>query len=204
MSKKVMLIGAGGHAKVIADIIIASGDVVLGFYDDYVPKGTEIHGARVLGTLSDLSDAERDIEYILAIGDNTLRKKFAERFPYLPFYTAIHPSAQLGTNVKIGTGSCVMPFAVIQSDSVVGEHCILNTHSVLEHDGQLESFVHLAPGSILCGTVQIGENCMIGAGAIVKNNIKIVSDCTIGAGAVVVENLLTEGAYVGVPARRMI
>lgn len=203
MKQKVILIGAGGHAKVISDIIAANGDIVAGFYDDNLSKGTILHNAPVLGRVSDIYIAEQGMQYIIAIGNNAVRKNLAERFSYLPFYTAIHPCACLGFHVQVGAGSCVMPFAVLQADSVVGEHCILNTHSVLEHDSCLGNFVHLAPGSVLCGTVHIGEGCMIGAGAVVKNNITVAENCLIGAGATVVRNIISSGTYIGVPAKRM-
>lgn len=203
MKQKVILIGAGGHAKVIADIIRASGDIVVGFYDDKLPKGTVLRDVAVLGALSDINIAEPDTQYIIAVGDNTLRKKIAVRFAHLPFYTAVHPCAQLGSNVKVGFGSCVMPLAVIQADAVIGEHCIINTHSVLEHDGRLENYVHLAPGCTLCGTVHVGECSMIGAGAVVRNNINIASNCIVGAGAAVIKDILDAGTYVGVPAGKL-
>lgn len=203
MAKDVILVGAGGHAKVIADIIRASGDSVAGYYDDFVPKGTKIQSAEVLGTIDDISDKSGDEEYILAIGSNTLRKQIAERLGYLPFYTAIHPSACIGSGVSIGAGSCVMPFAVLNAGAKAGRHCILNTHSVLEHESCLGDFVHLAPGSMLCGNVSVGSGSMIGASASVKNNVAIAPDCVIGAGAVVVKNIMAAGVYVGVPVRRL-
>lgn len=203
MAKSVILIGAGGHAKVIADIIRAAGDTVAGYYDDRVPKGTKIQSAEVLGAIDDISDKSRDAEYILAIGSNLIRKKMAERFAHLPFYTAIHPSACIGSGVCIGEGCCVMPLAVLSAEAKVGRHCILNTHSVLEHESCLDDFVHLAPGSVLCGNVSVGSGCMIGAGAVVKNNVAIAQDSVIGAGAVVTKDIVEAGVYAGVPVRRI-
>lgn len=206
MAKNVVLIGAGGHAKVIADIIEKSGDKIYGFLDDSLKKDDIILGKyRVLGDLNNrftLSITHPELEFIIAIGNNETRKKIAEKIE-LKYYTAIHPSAQIGINVKIDEGTVIMANACINSDTEIGKHCIINTGSIIEHDNLLKDYVHISPNSALGGTVTIGKNTHIGIGATIINNISICEDSIIGAGAVVVRNIEEKGTYVGVPAKKM-
>ena len=204
MHKKVIIIGAGGHAKVIADIIEKSGDEVVGFLDDNKENGaTVIKNYKVIGDLNNrfaMAVTKKDVEFIIAIGDNKKREEISHS-PNLKFYTAIHPSAQIGINVEIEEGTVIMANVCINSSSRVGKHCIINTGAIIEHDNIIEDFVHISPNTSLGGTVKIGESTHVGIGSIVKNNITICKNCTIGAGAVVVKNIIEEGTYVGVPAR---
>lgn len=204
MHKKVIIIGAGGHAKVIADIIEKSGDEVVGFLDDNKENGaTVIKNYKVIGDLNNrfaMAVTKKDVEFIIAIGDNKKREEISHS-PNLKFYTAIHPSAQIGIDVNIGEGSVIMANSVINSSVQIGKHCIVNTGAIVEHDNIIEDFVHISPNASLGGIVKIGESTHLGIGSIVKNNITICKNCTIGAGAVVVKDILEEGTYVGVPAR---
>lgn len=207
MYKKVVIIGAGGHAKVIADIIQKSQDILLGFLDDNLEKGKKVVcDYKVLGKLEDclkLKEKNNEIQFIIAIGSNLIRKKIAEKYK-LNYYTAIHPSAQIGLEVKIKEGTVVMANACINSCAKIGKHSIINTGAIIEHDNIIENFVHISPQAALAGTVKVGENTHVGIGAIIKNNTGICSNCTIGAGAVVVKDIIEEGTYVGVPARKRI
>lgn len=204
MHKKVVIIGAGGHAKVIADIIEKSGDEIIGFLDDKIEKNTIIiKDYKVIGDLNNrfsLAIANEDYEFIIAIGDNKKRKEISTS-PNLKFYTAIHPSAQIGINVEIEEGTVIMANVCINSSSRVGKHCIINTGAIIEHDNIIENYVHISPNATLGGTVKVEELTHIGIGATVKNNVTICKNCTVGAGAVVVKNIIEEGTYIGVPAR---
>lgn len=204
MHKKVIIIGAGGHAKVIADIIEKSGDEVVGFLDDNKENGaTVIKNYKVIGDLNNrfaMAVTKKDVEFIIAIGDNKKREEISHS-PNLKFYTAIHPSTQIGLDVRIEEGTVVMANVCINSSARIGKHCIINTGAIIEHDNIIEDFVHISPNTSLGGTVKIGESTHVGIGSIVKNNITICKNCTIGAGAVVVKNIIEEGTYVGVPAR---
>ena len=111
-------------------------------------------------------------------------------------------TAQIATNVAIGLGTVVMAGAVVNACAKIGEHCIINTCAIVEHDDIIENYVHISPRAAVGGTVNIGESTHIGIGAVVKNNIDICSNCTIGAGAVVVKNIENSGIYIGVPARK--
>lgn len=204
MSKDVIIIGAGGHAKVIADIIYKSGDNLIGFLDDNLAnKGKEIYlGKKVIGTTKDIEIYNKNY-FIIGIGNNSIRKKINNE-NNLKLYTAIHPSAIIAEDVKIGTGSVIMAGVVINPGTVIGKNCIINTCSSLDHDNLLEDYVHISPGVHLAGTVSVKEGTWICTGAIVKNNITIGKNNIIGAGGVVIKNIEEEnGTYVGVPVRKI-
>ena len=202
MHKDVIIVGAGGHAKVIADIVRKSGDNLVGFLDDYKESGAEFFDAFILGKTDSYTDY-LDKEFIIAIGNNEIRGKMANQMQAITFYTAIHPTAVIAEGVSIGEGTCVMANAVINADAKVGKHCIINTAAVVEHDNILSDYVHISPTAALAGTVTVGKRTHVGVGAKVKNNTDIDADVVVGAGAVVVQNITEAGTYVGVPARKV-
>lgn len=210
MNKNVVIIGAGGHAKVIADIIDKSKDIVVGFLDDNKTKGDIIikeKQYKVIGRIDDCKKIQLEypeMEFIIAIGNNKVRKQIAERYKDLKFYTAIHPSSQIALDVKIDEGTVVMANTSINTSAKIKKHCIINTGAVVEHDNIIEDYVHVSPNATLCGTVQIGELTHIGAGTTIKNNISICHACIIGAGSVVIKNINEPSTYIGIPARKMI
>lgn len=193
MNIKVVIIGAGGHGRVVADIVRANNDIVVGFLDDAPYED-------ILGPVSDM-DKYLDFQFVVAIGNSAIREKFSN-FD-CKYYTAIHPSAIISPSVKIGEGTVVMPNAVINADAVIGKQCIINTASVIEHDNHIGDFAHVSVGAKLGGTVNIGKHTWIGIGSTVSNNITICDNCMIGAGAVVLKDINKSGTYVGVPARRI-
>lgn len=200
--KKVVIIGGSGHGKVIADIIVKNGDRVVGFLDDNVNLPKYIIGFPYLGVI-DRAKEFTDCEFVVGIGYNDVRRRIAEKYADLPWYTAIHPTASIGLDVTIGKGTVVMAHAAINSSARIGEHCIINTGADVEHDNVIGSFTHISPHVALGGTVTVGENCHVGIGSTVKNNISICSNVTLGAGAVVVKNIETSCVCVGVPAKQM-
>ena len=196
MSEKVIIIGASGHGKVIADIVRKNGASVCGFLDDDLSK------PGVVGLVSDCVKYP-DCRFVIAIGNNGIRKKIAQAYPELCYYTAIHPRAVLAENVQSGDGSVVMANAVINPDAVIGKHCIINTASVVEHDCKVGDYAHISPGAVLCGTVTVGAGTHIGANAVVRNNCSICADVVIGCGGCVVKDITDAGVYAGVPAERI-
>lgn len=208
MCEDVIIIGAGGHAKVIADIIHKSRDNVLGFLDDTKEKGNVIIkdiNLKVIGKVDEcirISKINSNVKFIIAIGNNQIRKQIAESYKDIEYYTAIHPSAQIALDVEIEDGTAIMANACINTSTKIGKHCIINTGAIVEHDNQIENYVHISPNGTCCGTVKVGELTHIGAGAIVKNNIRITSECVIGAGAIVVKDIIEKGTYIGVPAKK--
>lgn len=200
MSKAIIVLGAGGHGRVIADIIRSSGDKLAGFLDDNVTG--EIRGVPVLGRLEDVSGYKDSYSFVIGIGDNTLRKHFSELY-HADWHTAIHPSAILASDVVIGAGSVVMAGAIVNTGTRIGAHCIINTGAVVEHDSQLGDFVHISPNATLCGMVEVGHLTHIGAGAVVRNNTIIIDKCTIGAGSVVIREVSETGVYAGNPVMKI-
>ncbi len=201
MFNGILILGAGGHAKVIADIILSRGEKLIGFLDDNA-KGTVL-GYPILGTLDDISKYKDNCSFIIGIGNNQTRKKIAERY-MVKWYTAIHPDVSIARDVIIGEGTVIMARAVVNPSVHIGKHCIINSAAVIEHDNKIGDFVHISPNATLCGTVNIDELTHIGAGATVKNNISICGGSIIGAGAVVVHNIIESGTYVGIPANKII
>lgn len=201
MCKEVIIIGAGGHGKVIADIVNKSKDKVIGFLDD--AKGSDkVLTYPILGKTCDCVKYQ-DKEFFLAIGNNEIRKKISAEYPMLKYYTAIHPTAVISEHVTIGEGTCVMAGVVINSSADIGKQCIINSGTIIEHDNKLADFVHVSPGAVLCGTVTVGECTHIGGGVTVKNNINITSNVVVGVGAAVVADITEPGTYCGVPAERL-
>lgn len=201
MSDSVILIGGGGHAKVIIDCIRAAGNQAIGILDDGLMPGTLVSDVPVLGKTADY-EAYGQHEFLIAIGNNAVRRKIAEKLD-VKWHTAIHPSAVVSPYARIGAGTVVMPGAVINSGAAVGSHCIINSGAIVEHDNRLGDFVHISPAAALGGTVTVGEGTHVGIGASVKNNIRICGGCVIGAGAAVVKDITEPGAYVGIPARKL-
>jgi len=206
VNEKVVIIGAGGHAKVIADIVIRSNDELIGFLDDNISKETNIiENYKVIGTIKDakeLQQNDKKIKFIIGIGNNDIRKRISEEYS-LQYYTAIHPSAIIGLNARIEEGTVVMANSIINPDSKIGKHCIINTGTIVEHENTIEDYVHLSPSVTLSGNVKVAKLVHIGTGCKVKNNININKRCILGVGTVVVKDINETGVYVGVPARKL-
>jgi len=198
---EVVVIGAGGHSKVVISTLLASGlRVVAVLDDDPLKTGGEILGVPVLAGLDGYL-REHDFPVILAIGDNLARRDVVRRFARVEWATVVHPSAYVHPSVTLGPGTVVFAGAVIQPDSKVGAHAIINTGATVDHDCELGNFVHLAPGVHLAGNVSIGEGALLGIGSVVKPGLQLGSWTTVGAGAVVVSDLAANITAVGVPAR---
>ncbi len=203
MNKQVIIIGAGGQGKVVADIVRRSGDIVLGFLDDNETITSEVVGIPVLGKIKDYVKYT-EASFVIGIGNSALRERIARQLCDVHWHTAIHPSAVVSSlNTKIGAGSVVMANAVINPSARIGEHCIINTSAVVEHDNRVGDFTHISVGAKLGGTVSIGKHVWVGIGSNIVNNITVCDHCTISAGAVVIHDIKESGTYVGVPARKI-
>lgn len=200
--KSIIILGASGHGKVVADIAKKNGYTDIAFLDDKDGL-TECGGYPVRGKCSRFT--EYDCDMIVAIGNAKVRQQFQEllessgkSIPVL-----IHPNAVIDESVEIGSGSVVMAGAVINAGSKIGKGCIINTCASVDHDCILEDYVHVSVDAHLAGTVSVGRRTWIGIGAVVSNNLSITGDCTIGAGAVVINNITEQGTYIGVPAKKV-
>lgn len=201
--KQLIVIGASGHGKVVADIAKLCGYDDISFLDDNVSV-TECNGYKVIGKTSDYEKYVCD--FFVAIGNAKIRKNIQQQLKNADksIATLVHPNSVIGENVKIGKGTVVMAGVVINPCVKIGEGCIVNTCASIDHDNEIGDFAHISVGAHLAGTVIVGDFTWIGIGATVSNNICICKDCMIGAGAVVVDNLTESGTYIGVPARKKI
>lgn len=203
MSANVIIIGAGGHAKVVADAIRKNGDVVIGFLDDDKEKhGKTFFNSEVLGYISDYKLFKNNSSFIIAIGSNAVRKKLSENMD-CKWYTVIHPSAIIGEGAIVEEGCYIGAHAVINSDSRIKQHSIVNTRAIIEHDCVVGEYSHIAPNCTVCGGCSIGKLTWLGAASTVINGINICAEVTVGAGAAVVKNIVDKGTYVGVPAKKL-
>jgi len=197
--KKLIIIGASGHGKVIADIAAKNGYTDIAFLDDNECLRS-CGKYPVIGRCADAQKLDSDI--IVGIGDAGIRRQRQELLSHAHVVTLIHPNAVVADGVTIGLGTVVMAGAVINSGACIGKGCIINTCSSVDHDCTVGDYVHVAVGSHLCGAVSVGDGTWIGAGATIINHVHICSDAVIGAGAVVIRSIEKSGTYVGVPAVR--
>jgi sugar O-acyltransferase (sialic acid O-acetyltransferase NeuD family) len=191
MSKNFTIVGAGGHAKVIIEIIEESGYVVNAVVDDN-PKIKTLVGYQVT------DQKVFNSPVIVAIGDNKVRKKFVQTINY-EFGKAIHPRANISARCKIAEGTVVMAGTTINSEAVIGKHCIINTNASVDHDCKIGDFVHISPKVTLAGNVTVDEGSHIGIGSTVIQGTHIGKWVTIGAGAVIIEDVPDYAVVVGVP-----
>lgn len=202
MAENVIIIGASGHGKVIADIVRCCGDRVLGFLDDRQDL-QQVLDMPVLGAVADYVRYP-DAAFIIAIGNGQIRCRIAQQLRDVRWYTAIHPTAVVSAmDVQIGSGTAIMAGALINPGTHIGSHCIVNTGAVVDHDSTVMDYAHISVGAKLAGGVVIGRNTWVGIGAAVSQYLSVCGDCMIGAGAVVVKNIEEPGTYVGVPARKI-
>ncbi len=203
---KLLIIGASGHGKVVADIAISMHNwQYIAFLDDNVDIQPPL-GMDVIGRSSEASRYIAEYDVIVAIGDNKIREKvqtqLEEAGANIP--VLIHPCAVIGEQVEVGTGTVVMAGVVINCSSRVGSGCIVNTGATIDHDNILEAYVHLSPGVHTGGNVGIGKGTWLGVGSAVINNINITGGCIIGAGAVVIGDIKEAGTYIGIPAKKLV
>ena len=165
------LYGASGHAKVIIDILNASGIKVDALFDDD-PTIKELLSIPVRHQWKGESPV------VVSVGNNLSRRQIAEKLD-CEFGTVIHPTAVVSPNATVGEGTVVMQGAIIQSDVKMGKHCILNTGASVDHECVIGDYVHISPQATLCGNVQVGEGAWIGASAVVIPGVKIGKWCTI-------------------------
>lgn len=204
MKNKLLIIGAGGHGKVIADIAIKihKWERIFFLDDKLIGNSMDIE---IIDKLDEALKYTKDYDIVVAIGNNFLRKEIQENIESNggTIATLVHPNAIIGEQVEIGNGSVIMAGTVINCCSKIGKGCIINTGSTIDHDNVIEDYVHISPGSHLAGTVRIRENSWIGIGSTVTNNVTITSNVIIGAGSVVVKDIIEAGTYVGSPAKKI-
>ncbi len=200
-SRRAVVLGAGGHAKVVIATLEALGWEVAAAFDDAEARwGGEILNVPLLGGLEAAVEHPAD-GAVLAIGDNRDRREIAGRLE-LPWISAVHPSAVVHPSVSLGAGTVVFAGAVIQPDTEIGRHAIVNTGASVDHDCHLGDFVHVAPGARLAGSVTVGEGSLIGVGTSTVPGVTIGAWSLVGAGSVVIRDLGSQVVAYGNPARQ--
>ncbi|AKV01163.1 4-amino-6-deoxy-N-Acetyl-D-hexosaminyl-(Lipid carrier) acetyltrasferase [Labilithrix luteola] len=196
-----VVLGAGGHGKVVADIVLATGATILGFLDDRVAPGSRILGLPVLGPLEWLTTNPARVA--LGVGDNLARARAADviQAAGASLATAIHPRAVVSPFARIEEGTVVMALAVVNPDAIVQRGAILNTASVVEHDCRVGAFAHISPNGALAGGCHVGAQVHLGIGASMLPGTRVGDRSIIGGGALVARNLPPDVVASGVPAR---
>lgn len=210
MSEAVIIIGAGGHGRVVADALQACGVRILGFTDIRGDlQGASVVGLRVLGSDAVLSGYE-STEILLAngIGSTDLPVRRRSAFEACKsaghrFITVVHPRAIVASSAVLQEGAQIMAGAVVQAGALIGADAIVNTGVLVDHDCNVGAHCHLAPGSVLSGGVHVGECTHVGTGACIVQNVTLGAGCMVAAGAVVVGDHDANARLAGVPARTM-
>nr|WP_280842896.1 acetyltransferase [Pararoseomonas baculiformis] len=200
----VVIIGAGGHAKVVIEALRAAGyPPPLGLVDPH-PAAAVIHGVPVLGGDDILPRlrAEGAAAAIVALGGNGLRQRVGDALAAMGYAlpALVHPAVQLSPSARIGDGAVVMARACLGPDAVIGSLAIVNTNAVVEHDNVIGVSAHVAPGCALAGNVTVGDRALVGVGSAVRPGITIGADAVIGAGSAVVRDVPAKARVGGAPA----
>ena len=200
----VLVLGAGGHAKVVCDILLANNTEVIGLLDDAPATwGTTILGLPVIGKIDEYL-TYKPSGLILGIGSNRVRKMIVERMGEAAselWCNAVHPSAVIAQSARLGQGIVIGAQAVVNPDAIIGHHTIINTAATVDHDCELGAYVHLAPGTHLAGSITVGEGVLMGVGSQALPNISIGAWAVVGAGATVVKSVPDNVTAKGTPAR---
>lgn len=203
---KLVVLGGGGHAKVVIDILQSYPSLeLIGITD----QNTERHGQEILGVpiigddsiLPELIDSGVSHAFV-AIGGNSLRKELFEETVELGFRfaNAVHPKAIISSSAKLGQGIAIMGGVTINTDCIINDNVIINTGANIDHECRIAKHVHIAPGATLAGNVTVGEGAFIGAGTTIIQGVCIGEDVIVGAGAVVLHDVAPNTTVAGVPA----
>lgn len=202
----IVMIGQGGHSKVVEDIIFANNEhQIVGYLDDKYADVT-INNQIYYGPISfahEIINSSKEIKFVIGIGNNHVRKKIVNQlnFSEQSYATLIHPTAVISPRARIGHGTVIMANSVINVDASIGHHSIINTSSVVEHDNWIGNFVHISPNATLTGSIHIEDGVHVGAGATIIPNLTIGEWSVIGGGATVINHLPPNCTAVGVPAK---
>lgn len=199
-NQELIIVGAGGHAKVVLSVALLNFEKIQGYLDDNPHLINQLIGDYlVIGDTSFLNKSEAPA--VLGLGSNETRKSIAVRYASTEWKTLVHPTAYIHPSVKLGKGTVVFAGAIIQPDTVIGDHCIINTGVTVDHDCVIGDYAHLAPGVHLAGGVTIGEGAFLGIGSVAIPEITIGEWVQVGAGGVVVFDIPAQKKVMGVPAK---
>ncbi|MEW8965299.1 acetyltransferase [Staphylococcus arlettae] len=201
--KKIILVGNGGHAKVVKDIILSNGEFeIAGYLDSKVVKYYEKDGY-FYDKVEHFYKYKNDYYFVIAIGNNEVREKIVASFDLdsKSFPSLIHSSAVVSDSAKVGNGTVVMPNVTINADSNIGLHTIINTGTIIEHDNTIKDYVHISPNAVLAGGVSVESKVHVAIGAKILPQILIGLNSVVGAGATVTKNVPKNCTVLGTPAR---
>lgn len=202
---KLAVVGAGGHGRVVADLAEMLGCYsAINFFDDFKPKGSLSGNWQVVGNIDNLIKEKKQYSHIaLGLGDNGLRKNVFLKLKQngCKLINLIHPNALLSPSVTLGEGNVICAGVVLNAFVKVGDACIINTRSSIDHDSNLMDFSHVSPAACVAGSVEVGRLSWIGMGALIKNNLIIGEAVTVGMGAVVTKNIAPNQTVIGCPAK---
>jgi len=203
--KNILIYGAGGHGKLVADVMLARNQLLEGFVDDNPSNsGPTVLGLNVFTAewLWQQPD-QRDISIVLGVGNNRARKAIAERCRSagMEILTVIHPTAVVASSAQIGSGTAIMAGVVVNPEAKIGAGVILNSGAIVEHDVVLGDYSHVSTNVAMGGNSKLGDYSMLGVGAAVKPGARVGTGSIIGAGSVVAQDIPDEVVAVGVPAR---
>jgi sugar O-acyltransferase (sialic acid O-acetyltransferase NeuD family) len=202
---KVLIIGSGGHASVIVDLLLSlDGYEIIGMVSDSQELVSEVMGITLLGGTSEMAEIKKRYNVdscVIAVGDNFVRSQFYKKWAHLfLFPSLVHPSAQVSSSVTIGDGVVILPRVAVNANSRIDTGCILNTGSILEHDCEMSDFSSLAPAATIGGATTIGSLSAISIGSTVLHGLSIGDNVVVGAGAVVVKDVISDVLVCGCPA----
>lgn len=197
--KTIALIGAGGHCKVLIDLINEIDEYeIIGIYDDY-KQGT-VSNIPIIGSICQINWSIA-VHFIIAIGNDQIRRTIAQEHKDLNWATLIHPKSIVSKTACIGQGTVVCAGAIVQTDVIIGQHGIINTNCNIDHETLIGDFCSICPSATICGRVTIGDQTMVGANATIIQNIHIGTKCIVGAGSVIIRNIGDGRTVVGNPGR---
>ncbi len=203
-----VIVGAGGHGRVVLDAARATGWCIQGFLDSTKPRGHTVNAAPILGPFSCLDDADwlTGSSIIVAVGDQVARRELSLRVLRNggQLATVYHPSAIVSSSAVVGRGTLIAAGVVVVTDAVIGDFCILNTASSVDHDVILADGVQICPGARLAGRVICNDDAFVGTGAMILPGVKIGNKALVGAGAVVLTDVGDGVTVVGNPARPIV
>lgn len=208
MKCPVIVLGGGGHAKVLIDVLKLTGCTLLGFTDLRFGNGPILGVAQIGNDHAILRYTPEEIRLVNgigSIGSTNLRRKLYEDFKHhnYHFATVIHPEAVIAADVDLNEGAQVMAGAIIQPGCIIGSNTVINTRVSIDHDCKIGQHVHVAPGAVLSGGVHVNEGVHIGVGATIIQGIKLGRNSVVGAGAVVTRSVPDGVIVVGVPAKEV-
>ena len=199
--KTIAIFGAGGHTKVIIDLILELNQyTIVGIYDDN--KQGSFEDIPIIGKIDGNININYD-EYIIGIGNDNIRKQIYEQFSNLNWAVLIHPRSIVSKHSMIDDGTVVFAGAVIQTGVKIGKQCIINTNCNIDHESYIANFISICPGVTICGNVTIGELTFVGANSTIIQGKIIGEKCIVGAGTVVIRNVDDNSKLLGNPGRIM-